>query len=152
MSSFIRNIPLFLVTSARNGAKAVTASAVRPWIVTADAGAESSIIQRFFIAVSKTSDPTSAFFVYNINVSKFLGAGNVFDFPDVGFDQDSVVVTANVFVDGGPFLYGAAIAIAKARLYNGLGFSVPFFTKLHGGTTPPIALFVTTIAHARVSR
>lgn len=110
------------------------------WILTADAGAESSSVQRFFIAVSKTSDPTGAFFVYNINVSKFLGAGNVFDFPDLGFDQDSVIVTANAFVDGGPFLYGAALAIAKARLYNGLSFSVPFFTGLAGGVTPPIVL------------
>src|SRR5205814_8137638 len=49
------------------------------WIVTADAFAESSTVQKFFIVVSKTSNATGAFYVYNRNVIVFLGACEFLD-------------------------------------------------------------------------
>ena len=52
-------------------------------------------------------------------------------------DQDAVLFTANIF--NGPNFHGADFfAVAKARLYNGLGFSVPVFTGLVGTLAPPI--------------
>src|SRR5207253_3765338 len=36
------------------------------WIVTADALDRKSVVQRLFIGISKTSDPTGPFFIYNI--------------------------------------------------------------------------------------
>jgi hypothetical protein len=104
--------------------------------VTADAFAESATIQRFFIAVSTSADPTSTFFIYNLNVN-FFGNNNFWDFPQLGIDQDAVLFTANIF-NGGTFLGADFFAIAKARLYNGLGFTVPVFTGLAGTLAPPI--------------
>jgi hypothetical protein len=105
------------------------------WIVTSDAFQESSTVQRFFIAVSKTSNPTGQFFIYNLNVTFF--ANDFFDFPQLGIDQDAVLFTANIF--NGSSSHGADFfSVAKARLYNGLGFSVPVFTGLVGTLAPPI--------------
>ena len=105
------------------------------WIVTAIASQESSTVQRFFIAVSTTADPTGSFFMYNLNVTFFTG--DLFDFPQLGMDQDAVLFTANIF--NGTSSHGADFfSVAKARLYNGLGFSVPVFTGLVGTLAPPI--------------
>src|SRR5262249_14116944 len=106
------------------------------WIVTADAFPESATVQRFFIAVSTSADPTSTFFTYNLNVN-FFGNNNTWDFPQLGIDQDAVLFTANIF-NGPTFLGADFFAIAKARLYNGLGFTVPVFTGLVGTLAPPI--------------
>ena len=107
------------------------------WIVTAEAFPESGTVQRFFIAVSTSLDPTRPFFIYNLNVTFF--ANDFFDFPQLGIDQDAVLFTANIF--NGTSFHGADFfAVAKARLYNGLGFSVPVFTGLVGPLAPPIVL------------
>lgn len=106
------------------------------WIVTADAFAESATVQRFFIAVSTSADPTGPFFTYSLNVN-FFGNNNFWDFPQLGIDQDAVLFTANIF-DGNTFLGADFFAVAKARLYNGLGFTVPVFTSLAGTLAPPI--------------
>jgi hypothetical protein len=106
------------------------------WIVTADAFAESATVQRFFIAISTSNDPTSSFFVYNVDVN-FFNNNNFWDFPQLGMDQDAVLFTANIF-SGNTFLGADFFAVAKARLYNGLGFSVPVFTGLVGTLAPPI--------------
>ena len=105
------------------------------WIVTADAFAESSTVQRFFIAVSTTADPTGTFFIYNINVTFFVN--DFWDFPQLGIDQDAVLFTANIF-NGNSFHGADFFSVAKARLYNGLSFSVPVFTGLVGTLAPPI--------------
>src|SRR5438874_1185033 len=107
------------------------------WIVTADAFAESATVQRFFIAVSTSADPTGSFFIYSLNVN-FFGNNNFWDFPQLGMDQDAVLFTANIFNGNNSFLGADFFAIAKARLYNGLGFSVPVFTGLVGTLAPPI--------------
>jgi len=106
------------------------------WIVTAEAFPESATVQRFFIAVSTTADPTGSFFMYNLNVN-FSGNNNFWDFPQLGMDQDAVLITANI-LNGNTFLGADFFAVAKARLYNGLGFSVPVFTGLVGTLAPPI--------------
>src|SRR5207248_8923883 len=100
------------------------------WIVTAEAFPESATVQRFFIGISTSADPTQPFFIYNLNVN-FFGNNNFWDFPQLGMDQDAVLITANIF-NGNTFLGADFFAVAKARLYNGLGFSVPVFTGLVG--------------------
>jgi len=106
------------------------------WIVTADAFPESATVQRFFIAISTSFDPTRPFFIYNLNVN-FFGNNNFWDFPQLGMDQDALLITANIF-NGNTFLGADFFAVAKARLYNGLGFAVPLFTSLVGTLAPPI--------------
>lgn len=109
------------------------------WIVTADAFAESGTVQRFFIAVSKTDNPQGVFYVYNLDIDIFNN-GNFWDYPQLGMDQDAVLFTANIFTAGGSFAGADFFSVAKARLYNGLGFSVPVFTGLVGTLAPPIVL------------
>src|SRR5207302_1220627 len=64
---------------------------------------------------------------------------NFWDFPQLGMDQDAVLITANIFL-GNTFLGADFFSVAKAKLYNGLGFSAPVFTGLAGTLAPPIVL------------
>jgi hypothetical protein len=109
------------------------------WVVTAEAFPESTAVQRFFIAVSQTSNPTGLFYVYNIDVD-FFNNNDFWDFPQLGMDQDSILITANIFSAADEFVGADFFAVAKARLYNGLGFSAPVFTGLAGTLAPPIVL------------
>lgn len=102
------------------------------WIVTADAFEESSnTVQVFGIAISKTSSATGAWWIYRINTNGFTGAGNFYDFPMLGISQDAVLFTANIFTPSG-FAGSTLFSVAKARLYNGFGWSVPVFSGLVG--------------------
>ena len=112
------------------------------WVITAEAFPESASVQRYFIAISKTDDPLGAYFIYNTNATQIAGVNNFFDFPQLGMDQDAVIVTANVFGPTNAFLGPRMVAIAKARLYNGLGFFVPVFSlaSSFGTLAPPLVL------------
>jgi len=88
----------------------------------------------YFLAISQTSDATGAYFVFAPTVS--LGGGSqFFDYPELGIDQDAVLITANMFNTAGTVFNGpVAFAIPKAKVYNGIGFSVPVFV-LSASTT-----------------
>jgi hypothetical protein len=106
------------------------------WIVTADAFPESSTVQRQFIGISQNSHADGSYFIFNANVT--FAAGDFWDFPQVGIDQDAVIMTANVFNSSNAFKGADCFAIAKARLYNGKSFSVPLFQGLVGTLAPPV--------------
>jgi hypothetical protein len=106
------------------------------WVVTAEAFPESSTVQYHFIAISQTSNPIGPYWIYQINVT--FNNGDFWDFPQLGMNQDAVIITANVF--GSSSVWADMFAVAKARLYNGLGFSVPLFTGLTPSLAPPIVL------------
>lgn len=108
------------------------------WIVTAEAFPESPTLQWHFIAVSTTPDPLGSYFIYAVNVT--LNEGDFWDFPQLGVDQDAVIVTANVFTAEDEFRSAYLFAVAKARLYNGLDWLVPAFTDLAPTLAPPIVL------------
>jgi hypothetical protein len=118
-------------------ARAVYDSTWNRWVLTTDAFPESADVQFFFIAISTTSSATGPFFIYQLNVT--FNSGDFWDFPQVGMDQDSIIVTANVFDTQGNFA-ADMFAIPKAALYNGGGFAVPVFTGLVGTLAPPIVL------------
>lgn len=107
------------------------------WIVTAEAFPESSTVQRHFIAVSRSENPGGAYWVYQIDINVANNPDFLWDFPQVGQDQDAIIVTANVF---DPNFNAWMFAVAKAILYNGLGFSVPLYTGLCGTLAPPVVL------------
>jgi hypothetical protein len=107
------------------------------WVVTA-ATFHNGVNQPFFIAVSKTSNPTLGWWIYRINDPG--GAGNFWDFPMLGLDQDAVIITANVFDGGDNFIDCQMFSAAKAILYNGLGFTMSKFTGLEFSTQPPLVL------------
>ena len=77
-------------------------------------------------------------FIYGLNVT--FNACDFWDYPQLGMDQDSIIITANVFTSSGGFRGADMFAVAKARLYNGLGFAVPVFTGLRATLAPPIVL------------
>jgi len=107
------------------------------WIVTAAARAESDTRQLHFIAVSKSENPAGAYWIYQIDVNVADNTDFLWDFPQLGQDQDAIIVTANVF---DPNLNAWMFAVAKARLYNGLSVSVPIYTGLCGTLAPPVVL------------
>lgn len=115
------------------------------WIVSADAFAESSKVQRFFFAVSQTADPTGAFFIYQVNVSDGNGVANgvEWDFPQAGMDQNAVIFTANFFNKAGNFVDARMFTVAKSLLYSGPSQTViptKLFTGLLGTLSAPIVL------------
>src|SRR5204862_5838788 len=63
------------------------------WIVSAEAFPESATVQRFFIGISTSADPTQPFFIYNINVN-FFGTNNLWACRQLGMDQAAVTYTA----------------------------------------------------------
>ncbi len=104
--------------------------AYQRWVITADAFPESSTVQIFGIAVSKTNSATGGFWVYKANVGVIGGAGAFYDFPMLGISQDAVQFTANVFLPNNGFQGSSLFSLGKARIYNGLSVSVPVFTGL----------------------
>ena len=108
------------------------------WVISAEAFPESPTVQVQFLAISQTHDATGNWFIYHINVNVFNN-DDFWDFPQLGMDQDAVIVNANVF---GPTTFRGArmFAVAKARLYNGLGWFVPLWVNLQGTLAPPIVL------------
>lgn len=111
------------------------------WVITYEAFAESATVQRFFIGVSRTSNPTGSFCFYNIDINSTNDTNYFFDFPQLGHDQDAVLFSANIFSNADTFRFSEIFAVAKARLYNCLGWSVPIFRRTGNITIqPPVVL------------
>jgi hypothetical protein len=112
----------------------------RRWVIIATRSSTSAAdaIRRFYLAISTTSDPAGSYYVYVVPYP--FNAGDWCDFPQLGMNQDAIFMTTNVFTYAGVFQTTAMIAWAKARLYNGLGWSVPVFQGLAPTLAPPIAL------------
>ena len=98
------------------------------------AGAEVSF---FDVAISKTSNPTGAYWIYHFGPG--TGTGDFADFPQMGMDLNSIIFTYNDFLGGGGF-DAKTFAVAKAYLYNGAGFGVPVFGGSGCTIAPPYVL------------
>ena len=111
------------------------------FVATRKSASPTDPVRRFFIAVSTTGNPCGSYFRHTFNLTgPSFNAGDWLDSPGLGMSQDAVLITGNVFdhPTAGAFKFAAAIGIAKARLYNGLAFSVPIFTTPFGTLQPPI--------------
>lgn len=124
-------------TQALFDARAVYDLTFNRWVIMAEAFPESATTQFHFIAVSTTASPLDPFFIYQLNVA--FNSGDFWDFPQLGIDQNAVIITANVFPASGNAT-ADMFAVPKAALYNGQGFSVPLFTGLVSTLAPPIVL------------
>jgi hypothetical protein len=81
----------------------------------------------YYLSVSQTSDATGAFFIFPGSLA--LPSGEIIDFPQLGIDQDALLITANMFNNAtGAFIGPIVFAIPKAYIYNGLGYNVPVFS------------------------
>lgn len=99
---------------------------------------ESATVQRHFVAVSETSDPLGSFYIYSGDVN-VKNNDDFWDFPQLGIDGKSIIITANIF---GRISYRETrmVVADKSRLYNGLSASLKLFTGLEGSLAPPIVL------------
>jgi hypothetical protein len=91
-----------------------------------------------WLAVSKTGDASGAWWTWQIYAPNSPPGGN--DFPQLGMDLNSIIVTYNTF-DQGNFFDSRAFAVAKAYLYNGASDVIS--TLFTGGSctmTPPYVL------------
>ncbi|QWR77656.1 hypothetical protein [Candidatus Magnetomonas plexicatena] len=71
------------------------------------------------IGVSATSDPTGTWYMWSIKVSLNNGTtvtNNWGDYPQLGFDQNYVYVTLNMFDNTDNYQYVKVIAIAQSQL------------------------------------
>jgi len=106
------------------------------FVITAPAFPESAGVQIYGLAVSQTNSATGKWWIYLFNVAGIGGSGSFYDYPQLGMSQDNLLFTANIF--GATAFEGASLyAVAKARVYNGFGFSVPVFTGLAATLAPP---------------
>jgi hypothetical protein len=119
------------------------------WVIVAtrESASDDDPNQFFFLAVSTTSDPNGDYFVYDVGFRVgSINNGDWWDFPQLGMDQDAVIVTGNIFdkptitIPKQLSKTTAMIAVAKAALYNGLGIVYEVFTDLAGTLAPPIVL------------
>jgi len=115
----------------------------RRWIVSADAFPEGgpATPQYFIMAVSDTADPTGTWLVWFFN-TRVLG-GEFFDYPHIGQDSRSIIVTANNFYNAGGYKDSRFFAWPKSMLYNELNSTI-YFTMYFGWTVatimPPVVL------------
>jgi len=105
------------------------------WFAAVEAFQNSATEQRFFLAVSNTSDATGGWCVFNTNLT-FFGNNDFFDYPQMALMQDAVVITGNIFPAAGGYAGADAFGWPKPQLYNCKGFSFNVFTGLPGTTTP----------------
>lgn len=108
------------------------------WVITVMGFPESSTVQNHFIAISQTPSALGGYWIYAFNVT--ANPGDLWDYPQLGMDQDAVIITANIFDASGNFKGADMLSLAKARLYNGWGLPLPRFSGLAGTLAPPIVL------------
>jgi hypothetical protein len=110
------------------------------WVIYAEAFPEGDGPQYIFIAVSTGPDARGPYYKYGVN-SRAYAADDFWDFGQLGIDQDSVIITANIFgANDDAYRTTRMFAVAKARLYNGLGWGVPLWSGLVGTLAPPNVL------------
>jgi len=99
------------------------------FVVTCLGFQESTTVQYLGIAVSQTNNPMGKWWIFFDNVTPIVGTGGFYDFDMLGMNQDALLFTANLF--GATQFEGSSLfAVAKARLYNGFGYGVPYWTGL----------------------
>jgi len=107
------------------------------FVIFAEAFPETSTaaVQRTFLAASTSDNACGTYHKYSLDLPD--AAGDFFDYPQLGMDQDALIITANIFASSGPYKLTRMFAPPKASIYNGRGFSVPYFNLGAIGTTAP---------------
>lgn len=90
----------------------------------------------FELAVSTTGNPRGSYYIYRFAITP---AGDFMDFPDMGMDQDAIILTTNDFPAAGGF-DAKVFALAKARMYSGQGTGFTFWGGSGCTIAPPYVL------------
>ena len=96
-----------------------------------------AVVSTLLVAISKTGDPSGDWWLYLLNAG--TTTGNFLDFPQMGMDLDSVIMTYNYFPAAGG-LDARTFALPKAYLYNGLAFTYFVFTGSGCTNAPPYVI------------
>ncbi len=109
---------------------AVYLPAIKRWIV--EELVYSNSFNGFFVAVSKTSDPTGAYYVNKVDAMtagiSACGGSCLPDYPQVGFDKNGFYIGADLFSNSsGNFVNAAIYALPLKQLQTGAKFSYTFF-------------------------
>lgn len=96
-----------------------------------------SNVSFFAFAVSQTADPTGSWFLYTTGVG--TATGDFADFPQMGMDLNSIIITFNDFLLSGGF-DARTFAFPKAYYYNGLIQNVSIFGGSGCTVAPPYVL------------
>jgi hypothetical protein len=109
------------------------------FIVTADGqqGSGASGNSFFWVAISTGSNPTAGYFIFHFGIG--TPTGDFLDFPQLGMDQDSMILTVNDFLGGGGF-DAKVFALPKARMYPGFGTGFSVFGGSGCTIAPPYVL------------
>jgi hypothetical protein len=80
-----------------------------------------TFVSRYWVAVSKTGNPTGAWSVYAFNTANLVGAGNsAADYTQLGFNSQAIFIGGNQFNQAGTAFNGAwTLAIPKATAEAG---------------------------------
>lgn len=113
------------------------------WFVVTVSGAQTAA-SSILIAVSKTSNPTGAWWTYRVTAD---GTGvNWLDFPNVGFNQKWLVITGNLFANTGSAYNGAKTYVFnKANLMSGVGAAYTSFLRTTSFTLCPALTYDPTL-------
>jgi hypothetical protein len=98
------------------------------WMVVSADDAKSTTAG-LLIAVSHSSDPTGNWYQYRIQSRD----SNWIDYPNIGFNNNWIVITANLFDSSGNFVRKEIYAFDKNNLYSGGSGSYTLFTDTSGG-------------------
>jgi hypothetical protein len=96
--------------------------------------------RHYWLGISTSSLATGSFRIYKVNFG--FNPGDWCDFPQLGMDQDAVIITCNMFhvndaAGTSSFINTYVTSIAKARVYNGYEFSVPSFLPPDSSSIAP---------------
>jgi hypothetical protein len=90
----------------------------------------------FWLAASQTNDASGPWCISQVGLAGT--PGQWLDYPQLGQDQDGIIVTGNLFSGDDAFIAARLFAIAKARKYNCLNFSFAVFGGLLDTLAPPL--------------
>jgi len=111
------------------------------WIVSAKALPESPTILNHFVAVSSDADPTHGFITYQFDMAPLIGNGISWEYPQIGIDRDSIILTGNKFNANPSYIGSIVIFLPKLTMYNAqpLPVNFCFFSSplLNVGTIAP---------------
>ena len=86
-----------------------------------------------FLAISKTSDPTGAWYVYTVDDG--INQNTLLDFPLLGYNKNWVVLTANLFSGSSPTT--EVYIMSRASLYAGTQGTITHFSDANSFSVTP---------------
>ena len=93
-----------------------------------------------FLAVSQTSDPTGSWWVYTVDDG--IASSTLLDFPEIGYNENWVVLTANLFQGSGAIT--EIYVMSRASLYSGTQGTITHFSDANSFCLSPAQTMDTT--------